>query len=77
LAETHLGASGLRTPKIGDIWKDSKGYFLVIDEHELSDYERKVNLYACEISLIDLQDGLPTFRWTINKEIMKGLVFIA
>lgn len=65
-----------RIPQIGDIWKDYLGHFLVLEEHPLTDSEKKRG-YVCEINILALETGKIENFWTINRMRLEDLTFVA
>lgn len=65
-----------RLPKKGDIWRDGRGHFLVVDEHELSKWDNKCG-YLCEISILDMLTGERDAHWTISDLMFEEMTFVA
>ena len=65
-----------RIPQIGDIWQDYHGHFLVLEEHSLTDFEKKHG-YVCEISILALESGKIESFWTITRMRLEELTFVA
>ena len=65
-----------RLPQRGDIWRDYRGYFLILDEHDLTLWEQR-NGYLCEVSILDLDNGKIENHWTISKGQIRELSFVA
>lgn len=63
-------------PQRGDIWRDYRGHFLVLDEHNLTDWDRRSG-YLCEISILDLYTGKVENHWTISNIMLEELEFVA
>lgn len=65
-----------RLPKVGDIWRDDHGMFLVTKEYELSDWDAS-NGYVCQLDVLDLDTGALQDIWTISENKLCELIFIA
>ena len=65
-----------RLPQRGDIWRDYRGYFLILDEHDLTPWEQGSG-YLCEVSILDLENGKIENHWTISKGQIRELSFVA
>lgn len=65
-----------RLPKVGDIWRDDHGMFLVTKEYELNDWDAR-NGYVCQIDVLDLGTGVLQDIWTISESMLRDLIFIA
>jgi len=66
----------LKLPQRGDIWRDYRGHFLVLDEHDVTPWEQH-NGYLCEISILDLENGKIETYWAISRERFRELSFVA
>lgn len=65
-----------RLPKMSDIWQDDRGYFLVLKEEPLTDFDKR-NGYVCCITVLDLNDGLITNGWTVSDLMIREMHFVA
>lgn len=65
-----------RIPQIGDIWQDYHGHFLVLEEHSLTDFEKKHG-YVCEINILELETGKIETFWAVSLRTLKELTFVA
>lgn len=65
-----------RLPQKGDIWRDWRGPFLVLEEHDLSRWDA-ANDYVCQITVVDMVSGMQTNGWTVSRGMWEELVFIA
>ena len=63
-------------PKMGDIWRDSRGPFLVLEEHKLAPWDKRVG-YIFAIGVLDLTDGVITNYWAVSNIMFEELTFVA
>ena len=63
-------------PKMGDIWRDSRGPFLVLEEHNLAPWDKRVG-YIFAIGVLDLTDGVITNYWAVSNIMFEELTFVA
>lgn len=63
-------------PRTGDIWRDGRGPFLVLDEHKLAPWDKSVG-YVCSLSVLDMTDGVITHNWCVSNLMLDELVFVA
>lgn len=67
----------LRLPKVGDIWKDYHGHFIVTEEHELFDWDRRDG-YVCSITAVSLDNNYgTTTNWILTPSVIEQMDFIA
>jgi hypothetical protein len=65
-----------RFPKIGEIWQDDRGPFLVTAEHKLTPRDKSVG-YVCAIGIIDMKNGVTTSHWEISDLMLEEMTFVA
>lgn len=65
-----------RLPKVGDIWQDHHGPFLVLEEHDLPPIDAR-NGYVCVLTVLGLNNGIISDHWTLGNATVRELVFIA
>lgn len=63
-------------PKRGDIWRDSRGPFLVLEEHKLAPREKRVG-YIFAIGILDLANGVITHYWGVSNLMFDDMTFVA
>ena len=66
----------LKLPQRGDIWRDYRGHFLVLDEHDVTPWGQR-NGYLCEISILDLENGKIETYWSSSRGQIRELSFVA
>jgi hypothetical protein len=65
-----------KLPKRGDIWRDSRGPFLVLEEHKLAPWDKRVG-YIFAIGILDLANGVITHYWAISNIMFDDMTFVA
>ena len=65
-----------RMPKKGDIWRDNRGPFLVIEEHNLAPWDKRVG-YIFAIGVLDMLEGTTTHYWAVSNLMFEEMTFVA
>jgi len=63
-------------PKKGDIWRDDRGPFLVLEENDLNGWDQR-NGYVCDIDVLDLITRERTEKWTVSDVMLREMTFVA
>ena len=63
-------------PKMGDIWRDSRGPFLVLEEHKLAPWDERLG-YIFAIGVLDLENGVITDYWAVSNLMFDEMTFVA
>ena len=65
-----------KLPKRGDIWHDGRGPFLVLEEHKLAPWDKRVG-YIFAIGVLDLENGVITNYWAVSNLMFDEMTFVA
>ena len=65
-----------KMPRVGDIWRDSRGDFLVLKEHKLAPWDKRVG-YIFAVGIIDLANGVTTDYWPVSGFMFDDMTFVA
>lgn len=65
-----------KMPRVGDIWRDSRGAFLVTQEHNLAPWDKRVG-YIFAIGVVDMENGVITNYWPVSNLMFDDMTFVA